>query len=88
MTKDLLVVKVTKDGTPSSEQIAEHLKSSVEGESLPASDDNIAIATNLTTVRKYYKLNGMNWLDGIKDQVEQRKEMELLVVSAMALRGN
>mgnify|MGYP000848854440 CR=1 FL=1 len=87
-TKDLLVVKVTKDGSLTSAQIAKHLDENVKGESLPATDENIAAATNLPTVRKYYKLNGLSWLDGIKDQAEQRKEMESLVVGAIALRGN
>lgn len=63
------------------------MKTNVEGEAVPVTDENIAAATDLAKVRKYYKLNGLNWLDGIKDDGEKRKETELLVLGAMALRG-
>lgn len=91
-TKDLLVVKVAfaTDDRPqpaSADQIWEHLKQNVEGEAVPVTDENIAAATDVSKVRKYYKLNGLNWLEGIKDEKEKRKEMEVLVLSAMALRG-
>ncbi|KAK7418173.1 hypothetical protein QQX98_004148 [Neonectria punicea] len=91
-TKDLIVVKVTfpaQDGTPpiDSERIWEHLKTNVEGEALPLTDDHISAATDLAKVRKYYKLNGLKWLDDIKDEKAKRKEMETLVLGGMALRG-
>lgn len=50
------------------------------------SDDNIAKFTDITKVRKYYKLNGLNWLDAL-DEAPKRKEAEVLVLGAMALRG-
>lgn len=38
-------------------------------------------------MRKYYKLNGVNWLDSVKDEAMKRGEMEVLVLEGMALRG-
>ncbi|KAF7551943.1 hypothetical protein G7Z17_g4648 [Cylindrodendrum hubeiense] len=91
-TKDLIAVKVTfpaEDGTEplTSEQIWEHLKANVEGEALAITDDNISAATDLAKVRKYYKLNGLKWLDDIKDEKLKLKEVETLVIGGMALRG-
>ncbi|KPM35942.1 hypothetical protein AK830_g10619 [Neonectria ditissima] len=91
-TKDLIVVKVTfpaEDGTPpiDSERIWEHLKTNVEGEALALTDDHIFAATDLPKVRKYYKLNGLKWLEDIKDEKVKRKETETLVLGGMALRG-
>ncbi|KYK57967.1 Kinase binding protein [Drechmeria coniospora] len=91
-TKDLLVVKVTfpTESEPrpvSSDGIWEHLRSNVQGRAVDASDENIATATDLAKVRKYYKLNGLGWLDAIQDDGEKRAEMEMLILGAMALRG-
>ena len=54
---------------------------------MPVTDENLASAADLPKIRKYYKLNGLNWLDGIKDDAVRQKEMETLVIGAMALRG-
>ncbi|KAH7001090.1 protein CGI121 [Ilyonectria destructans] len=91
-TKDLIAIKITfpaEDGTPplNSEQIWEHLKANVEGEALDLTDDNISAVTDLAKVRKYYKLNGLKWLDDIKDEKLKQKETEMLVMGGMALRG-
>ncbi|KAG7416362.1 EKC/KEOPS complex subunit CGI121 [Fusarium oxysporum f. sp. rapae] len=91
-TKDLIVVKVTFPGEDGAEplthdQIWEHLKTNVEGEALPITDDQISTTTDVPMVRKYYKLNGLKWLDDIKDEKVKQKEMESLVIGAMALRG-
>lgn len=72
---------------PSSDDIVAHLEANFEGELLIATDENIAAATDLARISKYYKLNGLSWLDGIRDQPAKRKEMEMLVVGGMALRG-
>lgn len=91
-TKDLIAIKITfpaEDGTPplNSEQIWEHLKANVEGEALDLTDDNISPVTDFAKVRKYYKLNSLKWLDDIKDEKLKQKEMEMLVMGGMALRG-
>lgn len=91
-TKDLLVVKVTfpteaAPTPPSSNDIWQHLTANVQGTAAAVTDENIAAATDLPKVRKYYKLNGLPWLDAIKDETQKRAEMDTLIVSALALRG-
>ena len=86
-TKNLVVVKVADNGSPSTEQIAEHLATNVEGAQVTATNDALASSTDMSKVSKYYKLNGLNWLDRIKDHAARQKEAEMLVVGAMALRG-
>lgn len=72
---------------PSAESIWDHLTRNVEGEAVAVTDQNISVATDLPKVRKYYKLNGLDWLDAIKDEQTKRSEMEMLILNAMALRG-
>lgn len=50
-------------------------------------DEQIATTADIAKVRKYYKLNSLRWLDDIKNDELQKKEMESLIVSAIALRG-
>lgn len=71
----------------SAEEIWQHLKDNVQGDAVPVTDENIAAVTDLPKVRKYYRLNGLNWFENIQDEQAKRREMEMLVLSAMALRG-
>ncbi|KAM5343451.1 hypothetical protein ACJ41O_011988 [Fusarium nematophilum] len=91
-TKDLIVVKITFPAEDvaqplTHDHIWEHLKTNVEGETVSITDEQIAATTDVPKVRKYYKLNGLKWLDDIQDAKVKQKEIESLVVSAMALRG-
>ncbi|KAM4067222.1 kinase binding protein [Hirsutella rhossiliensis] len=91
-TRDLLVVKVTfptesSPEPPSPDKIWDHLEAIIEGEAVGVADENISAATDLPKVRKYYKLNGLDWLDAIKDERKRRSEVEMLILDAMALRG-
>lgn len=86
-SKNLIVVKVIDGDTPSHADIQAHLDANFEGERLPVTDDNIAAATDMSKVAKYYKLNGLGWLDSIKDPAAKRKETEMLIIGSMALRG-
>jgi EKC/KEOPS complex subunit CGI121/TPRKB len=86
-SKNILVVKVSVDGQPAGENIDQHLKTHVEGESFLVTDENIAPSTDMAKVSKYYKLNGLAWLDSIKEEGLKRQEMEALILGSMALRG-
>ncbi|KAF2993721.1 hypothetical protein E8E14_001022 [Neopestalotiopsis sp. 37M] len=91
-TKDVVVVKVliSREDSPSTltaEDVQKHLAEHVQGESVPFSDEELAKSTDWPKLRKYHKLNGVNYVEGIKDAEAKRKELEILVVSAMALRG-
>ncbi|KAL6812699.1 kinase binding protein CGI-121 domain-containing protein [Trichoderma camerunense] len=91
-TTDLFVVKIVfpTDSNPvpaSADAISKHLTDNVEGDAVPATDDTIETITDVRAVRKSYKLNGLAWLDSIKDELVKRKEIERLVLGGMALRG-
>jgi EKC/KEOPS complex subunit CGI121/TPRKB len=72
---------------PSAEHIWEHLVQHVQGTPVPITDENISRFTDWPKVRKYYKLNGVPAVDGLADEKDKFKEMELLAISSMALRG-
>jgi len=98
-SKDIIVVKVLisqSSSTPAPPQtpasIAEHLATSIEGAPAPFTDAVIAQSTDWAKVRKYYKLNsGVAVLDAIPKGAggdeARRREVETLVLGAMALRG-
>ncbi|KAL6793275.1 kinase binding protein CGI-121 domain-containing protein [Trichoderma sp. SZMC 28013] len=91
-TTDLFVVKIVfpTDSNPvpaSADAVSQHLTDNVEGDAVPATDDTIETITDVRAVRKSYKLNGLAWLDSIKDELVKRKEIERLVLGGMALRG-
>ncbi|KAK2595332.1 hypothetical protein QQS21_006932 [Conoideocrella luteorostrata] len=90
-TKDLLIVKVTQwsESSPcqTRDSLQNHLRTNVQGSPVDATDANIATMTDLAKVRKYYKLNGLGWLDAIKDEKTKHSELDTLIVSSIALRG-
>ncbi|KAK6086205.1 EKC/KEOPS complex subunit [Seiridium cupressi] len=91
-TKDVVVVKVliSREDASSivtSEDVDRHLVEHVQGESVPLRDEALAKLTDWPKLRKYHKLNGVSYIEGIEDEEARTKERELLVVSAMALRG-
>ncbi|TQV94055.1 hypothetical protein V2A60_002877 [Cordyceps javanica] len=91
-TKDLVVAKITfpTEAQPqpaTTESIAKHLLENVQGSHLSVTDENIAACTDMTKVRKYYKLNGINWLDALQNTQAQKQQIEGLVIGSMALRG-
>ncbi|KAG6038073.1 hypothetical protein E4U41_004607 [Claviceps citrina] len=90
-TKDLLVVKVLTSSASSSslsrESVQNHLTAHIEGDATDATDANIALATDLPKIRKYYKLNGLGWLDAMKDDTIKCSALDALIVSSIALRG-
>ncbi|TPX16254.1 uncharacterized protein E0L32_003903 [Thyridium curvatum] len=91
-TKDVIIVKVlfpteANPQPPSPESIWAHLQEHVKGSPVPLVDENIAAATDLAKVRKYYKLNGAPALNDAKDDLSRKTETEALVLASMALRG-
>ncbi|KAI1128733.1 kinase binding protein CGI-121-domain-containing protein [Nemania abortiva] len=101
-TRDLVIVKVLVNETVSSaaadsdtgakhpltaQDVEEHLRTHVQGRAVPFTDEALAELTDWGRVRKYYKLNGVSWLDGIKDPAAKTGEMNMLIMGGMALRG-
>ncbi|RYP23831.1 hypothetical protein DL765_000908 [Monosporascus sp. GIB2] len=95
-SRDIIIVKVLiaadatsagDQGRPGARDVEAHLREHVEGTGVPFSDEVLSGTTDWAKVRKYYKLNSIGWLDGIKDESLKRREMEMLVLGSMALRG-
>ncbi|KAL8399573.1 hypothetical protein RB594_000098 [Gaeumannomyces avenae] len=88
-SRDVVAVKVlTAGGTATADDVWAHLCASVEGTAVPFTDENVALCTDWAKVRKYYKLNGAAALAGIKDdEGARRRDEEMLILGAMALRG-
>ncbi|KAI0405844.1 kinase binding protein CGI-121-domain-containing protein [Xylaria palmicola] len=94
-TRDLVIVKVLV--TPpvvdparpprTARDVEKHLLAHVQGKPVPFTDRALSELTDWGRVRKYYKLNGVGWLEGIKDPVAKNREMDMLVMGGMALRG-
>ncbi|KUJ24562.1 CGI-121-domain-containing protein [Mollisia scopiformis] len=89
-TTSLLLIKVS---TPTSEtspsDLSSRLSTQIQGDAVPFTDEEIGTMTDLGRVRKIYKLNvpggGGKKKDG--NTAEERREMEMLILGAMALRG-
>jgi EKC/KEOPS complex subunit CGI121/TPRKB len=64
-----------------------HLQTHVEGFAAPLPDTEISAATDWARVRKYYKLNGVPAVEGLRTEEDKAREREMLILSAMALRG-
>ncbi|KAL8372446.1 hypothetical protein RB595_001987 [Gaeumannomyces hyphopodioides] len=89
-SRDVVAVKVLTAGgssTAAADDVWAHLCASVEGTAVPFTDENVALCTDWAKVRRYYKLNGAAALAGIKDDGARRREEEMLILGAMALRG-
>ncbi|KAK8065022.1 hypothetical protein PG997_011769 [Apiospora hydei] len=71
----------------SPDDVEKHLQTHVQGESVPCSDEELARVTDWPKLRKYHKLSGLPWIDAIKDEQAKKNELEMLIVSAMAMRG-
>lgn len=92
-SKDIIIVKVLisnaedQSSELTSQDVEAHLQEHIEGTSVPFNDEILSEITDWTKVRKYYKLNGIGWIDAIKDESLKRREMEMLVLGSIALRG-
>ncbi|KAI1205664.1 uncharacterized protein F4807DRAFT_278703 [Annulohypoxylon truncatum] len=89
-TNALIIIKVliSPSSTLTPAAIQQHLLTHVHGTPTPLTDEVLQSSlTDWPKVRKYYKLNGVNWLDSVKDEALKREEMEVLVLEGMALRG-
>ncbi|KAI1398023.1 hypothetical protein F4819DRAFT_489948 [Hypoxylon fuscum] len=88
-TKHLIIAKVLISPNPlTPSAVNSHVQANVQGVPVPFADDALQAEglTDWPKVRKYYKLNNVGWLDGVKDEALRRRETELLVLGGMALR--
>jgi len=93
-TTNLLVIKVSTPSSPfTGSEIQDHLLTAVEGAQIPFSDTELRDMTDLARIRKIYKLNAsggakkaVNGINGVSAN-DESKELEVLVLGSMALRG-
>jgi len=92
-TTNLLIIKISTPTSPTTaSEIQSHLSTEIQGEQVPFEDNVLATMTDLARVRKIYKLNAGGWkngmTNGMKKEEEDRKELEVLVLGCIALRGS
>ncbi|KAF2090119.1 CGI-121-domain-containing protein [Saccharata proteae CBS 121410] len=100
-TTALVAIKVSSGPAVTAESVQSHLSTSVEGTSIPFSDESLAKFTDFARIRKIYKLdaaasggkkgkpNGVNGTaNGTGSQLSEAKEMEACVLGIMALKGS
>jgi EKC/KEOPS complex subunit CGI121/TPRKB len=66
-----------------------HLSAAFEGEQVGFSDEELSSMTDMARVKKIYKLNSVGAGKGgaVVNGEAERREMEMLVLGSMALRG-
>lgn len=75
--------------------VSQHLSACVQGTPVEFNVENIARATDIGKVKKIYKLNAARTKGGVETpggasrttEDSERKELEVLAVGIMALRG-
>ncbi|KAJ5174896.1 EKC/KEOPS complex subunit [Penicillium canariense] len=95
-TKDLLVVKVSVTPEITHDSVAAHLESSIEGTSVPFDDLTLSEISDITKIKKLYKLGALpspaakadpSQPNGTHTDDAQR-QLELSMLGAIALRGS
>jgi EKC/KEOPS complex subunit CGI121/TPRKB len=102
-TNLLIIKVTTPSSPLTASEIQSHLTSSIEGEQVPFEDSILQQLTDVPRVKKIYKLNSnggggkknrqpnSTGVDGLSinrnEEQNEKKELELLVLGAMALRG-
>ncbi|KAI9742895.1 MAG: hypothetical protein M1818_003624 [Claussenomyces sp. TS43310] len=95
-TTSLIVLKISTPEKPCpAASVQAHLARSVEGRQIPFSDDELAKTADWARVRKIYKLNSSSGGarkamvngGGPMAAVDEKGELELQILGAMALRG-
>jgi hypothetical protein len=96
MTTSLLVIKISTPDKPiTASAVQDHLDSSVKGTQVAFEDAVLDGMANWVNVRKYYKLDAgsrakggaMVSGSGPEIGIKQKRELEVQILGAMALRG-
>ena len=88
------MIKLSTSAEITHEIVQQHLRIAVEGTAVKFSDSALSIMTDMARVRKIYKLNTPiratskreKGKSVVSEQAE-RKELEVIVLGLMALRG-
>ncbi|OJD10644.1 hypothetical protein AJ78_08402 [Emergomyces pasteurianus Ep9510] len=100
-TKDLLVVKVSTSPEVTHESVARHLGKVIEGDSLTFDNENLRLVSDLSKIKKAYKLGSGNTKStpkagaanaGLNDSNKsvgiKTRDLERTILGLMALRGS
>ncbi|KAJ5735463.1 uncharacterized protein N7483_000588 [Penicillium malachiteum] len=95
-TKDLLVVKVSVSSEITHDSVAAHLESSVVGTSVPFDDQSLSEISDITKIKKAYKLGALPSFGTKIDRAQTKaptdddvkRRLELSILGAIALRGS
>ena len=100
-TSDLLILKVSTSPSVTLESVRSHLACAVKGACVDFNDENLQDVSDLDKIRKAYKTGSyvsakgqskeskaqLNGVDGIDPIAKERKELEIAILGAIALRG-
>jgi len=100
-TSDLLILKVSTSPSVTLESVRSHLACAVKGACVDFNDENLQDVSDLDKIRKAYKIGSyvsakgqskeskaqLNGVDGIDPIAKERKELEIAILGAIALRG-
>ncbi|KAJ9230733.1 hypothetical protein DTO169E5_8300 [Paecilomyces variotii] len=93
-TKDLLVIKVSVSPEITHDSVAQHLEKAVEGSPVPFSDETLSAISDVSKIRKAYKLGAApaKPTKATSDQVNgthysSQKDLQVALLGAIALRG-
>ncbi|KAH0543579.1 hypothetical protein FGG08_002140 [Glutinoglossum americanum] len=97
-TTSLLVIKVSTSPSITHESVTQHLEAVVEGTPIEFSDNTLSKMTDMSRIRKIYKLNtSQNMSSGKRmdasgngvdyARLDERKELETVIIGTIALRG-
>lgn len=100
-TTDLLVIKVATSPSTTAERVKAHLDSAVEGVSAEFANEVLYGISDLGKIKKAYKISPapaikgraresnpqVNGATGSEDNTRERRELEIAVLGAIALRG-
>ncbi|KAK2790324.1 hypothetical protein FQN52_005592 [Onygenales sp. PD_12] len=93
-TKDLLVVKFSTSPDITHDSVAQHLEKAIEGKPLPFDDENLRLVSDISKIKKAYKLGsinakgGQNGRNGPAALLSEMNNLERSILGAMALRGS
>ncbi|KAK2746728.1 hypothetical protein FQN55_005455 [Onygenales sp. PD_40] len=93
-TKDLLVVKFSTSPDITHDSVAQHLEKAIEGKPLPFDDENLRLVSDISKIKKAYKLGsinakgGQNGPNGPAALLSEMNNLERSILGAMALRGS
>ncbi|KAJ5103323.1 hypothetical protein N7532_003852 [Penicillium argentinense] len=90
-TKDLLVVKVAVSPEITHDSVAAHLEASVQGKPVPFDDETLSEISDVTKIKKVFKLGALpspgDKTNGAQN-IKAKRQLELSLLSAIALRGS